>query len=263
MSARPVIALLTDFGTRDHYVGAMKAVVAGICPDAHIIDITHEIPPQDIRSAAFTLAAAWREFPPSSVFVVVVDPGVGTSRPAIAARVGDRYVVGPDNGVFDLVLTDHALVAAVHLENAAYARPVVAPTFEGRDRFAPAAAWLATGVTLDAFGAAVSLSARMPWAEPRVLADRVVGHVIHVDRFGNLVTNVRADPWATVVSNAEVWLSGHGPVPVVRTYGDARPGTMVSLFGSTSHLEVAVVGGNAAQFAGIGVDAEVHVVWRA
>lgn len=263
MPARPVIALLTDFGTSDHYVAVMKAVMLGIQPEVSFVDLTHEIPPQDVRAAAFTLAAAWREFPLHTVFLVVVDPGVGTERAAIAARVGDQHFVGPDNGVFDLVLTPATTFAAVRLETAELARPTMSRTFEGRDRFAPAAAYLASGVRLEAFGAPISISTRLAWAEPQVQHDRVVGHVVHVDRFGNLITDLHADPWAPRVENADVWVTAHGPLRFVRTYGDAPAGSLVALFGSTGLLEVAVVGGSAARVVGVGAGAEVHLRWRA
>lgn len=263
MSARPVIALLTDFGTSDHYVGVMKGVMLGIHPDAQLVDLTHDISPQDVRTAAFTLAAAWREFPPHTVFLVVVDPGVGTDRPAIAARLGEQHFVGPDNGVFDLVLTARTPFAAVRLEAPKYARATVSRTFEGRDRFAPAAAWLASGVRLEDFGAPVSLATRLTWTDPHVHQDRVVGHVVHVDRFGNLITDLHAEPWAPLLEKADVWLAAHGPIRLVQTYGEAAPGALVSLFGSTGRLELAVVGGNATRVVGVGAGAEVHVIWRA
>ena len=152
MSTRPVIALLTDFGLSDHYVGVMKGVIAGLCPEALLIDITHDVPAQDIRTAAFELEASWRYFPSDTTFVVVVDPGVGTERRGIAARIGERFFVGPDNGVFDLVIASQAPSEAVELGNPRYARAMVSRTFEGRDRFAPAAAWLAQGTPLAEFG---------------------------------------------------------------------------------------------------------------
>ena len=263
MHARPVIALLTDFGTSDHYVGVMKGVIAGLCPDAVVIDITHDIPPQDIRSAAFALSAAWTYFPPASIFVVVVDPGVGTSRPAVAARVGSAMFVGPDNGVFDLVLAAHPLSMAVTLENPRYARSHISETFEGRDRFAPAAAWLARGIALGELGSTASLSVRLDWPLPRVHTDRVVGQIVHVDRFGNLVTNLERTPWAPLLEKADIWVAGHGPIRTVRTYGDAAPASVIALFGSTDRLEVAVAGGNAAATLNVARGAEVHVVWPA
>src|SRR5438105_6263280 len=141
--ARPVIALLTDFGLSDHYVGTMKGVALGICPDVTFIDITHEVAPQDILGGALQLAATYRYFPAATIFLVVVDPGVGSTRRGIAADVGDHRFVAPDNGVLSVVLEQVSPTRVVELTDARYARPTIGKTFEGRDRFAPAAAWLA------------------------------------------------------------------------------------------------------------------------
>ncbi len=150
--ARPVIALLTDFGTRDHYTGTMKAVVLGICPDVTLIDITHDIPPHDMMTAALELAASYKYFPVGTIFLVVVDPGVGSARRGIAADTGDYRFVAPDNGVLTAVLKETPAKRVVELTERRYARPTVSRTFEGRDRFAPAAGWLAKGVDLSALG---------------------------------------------------------------------------------------------------------------
>ena len=137
--ARPIVALLTDFGTRDHYAGTMKAVVLGVCPDATLVDIGHEIPPHDVVAGALELAASYRYFPAGTIFLVVVDPGVGSSRRGIAAAAGDWTFVTPDNGVLSAVFCETAPTRVVELTEAKYARPTVSRTFEGRDRFAPAA----------------------------------------------------------------------------------------------------------------------------
>src|SRR5262245_15498916 len=150
--ARPVIALLTDFGTRDHYAGTMKGVALSICPDATLVDITHDIAAHDVLGAALELAAAYKYFPAGAIFLVVVDPGVGSTRRAIAAEAGDYKFVAPDNGVLTSVFEDHAPRKVVELTERRYARPTVSRTFEGRDRFAPAAAWLAKGIELTALG---------------------------------------------------------------------------------------------------------------
>ena len=150
--ARPVIALVTDFGTRDHYAGTMKGVALGICPDATLVDITHEIAAHDVLGGALELAAAYRYFPPGTIFLVVVDPGVGSARRGIAADTGDYRFVAPDNGVLTAVLDEHPAKRVVELTERKYARPSVSRTFEGRDRFAPAAAWLAKGIDLAALG---------------------------------------------------------------------------------------------------------------
>src|SRR5471030_2981133 len=149
---RPLIAFLTDFGTRDHYAGTMKGVALGICPDATLVDITHDILPHDVLGGALELAAAYHFFPHGTIFLVVVDPGVGSARRGIAAETGDHRFVAPDNGVLTAVLDEHPPKRVVELTERKYARPTVSRTFEGRDRFAPAAAWLAKGIELGALG---------------------------------------------------------------------------------------------------------------
>lgn len=257
MPARPVIALLTDFGLQDHYVGSMKGVIAGICPEALVIDITHGVAPQDVRGAAFELAAAWPYFPPHTVFVVVVDPGVGTDRLAIALRIGATRFVGPDNGVFDLVLQRRGPDEARRVDNPRVQRPALSATFEGRDRFAPAAAWLAAGTPFEELGPTMTPGERLAWSAPQVVADRVVGEVLHIDRFGNLITNIDRGCWQSNRPPADVWIGMHGPIPMVRTYGAAPAGTLVALFGSTDRLEVALVAGSAAEATGAHLGTEV------
>src|SRR4051812_22642424 len=149
---RPIIALLTDFGSRDHYAGAMKGVALGICPDATLVDISHDLPPHDVLAGALELAACYRYFPAGTIFLVVVDPGVGTTRRGIAAEAGDYRFIAPDNGVLSLVFDETVPKRIVELTERRYARPTVSRTFEGRDRFAPAAAWLAKGIELTALG---------------------------------------------------------------------------------------------------------------
>src|SRR5580765_7232308 len=150
--ARPVIALLTDFGTRDHYAGTMKGVALAICPDATLVDISHEIPAHDVLAGALELAAAYRYFPAGTVFLAVVDPGVGSARRGIAAAAGEYRFVAPDNGLLGVVFDETPADEIVELTESRYARVAVGRTFEGRDRFAPAAAWLATGVELASLG---------------------------------------------------------------------------------------------------------------
>src|SRR6266542_812921 len=166
--ARPVIALLSDFGTRDHYAGTMKGVALGICPDATLVDISH-----DVLAGALELAASYRYFPAGTVFLVVVDPGVGSTRRGIAADAGDYKFVAPDNGVLTVVLDEHPPKRVVELTERKYARPTVSRTFEGRDRFAPAAAWLAKGIELSALGRAAGAVTRLDVPKPSVGADRI------------------------------------------------------------------------------------------
>jgi S-adenosylmethionine hydrolase len=150
--ARPIIALLTDFGLQDHYVGVMKGVALGICPDVTFVDITHDIPPQDTLAAALELEAAARYFPAGTIFLAVVDPGVGSTRRALALETAEHRFVGPDNGIFTPLIQSGAVNHAVELTEGRYWRFTVSRTFEGRDRFAPVAAWLATGVALERLG---------------------------------------------------------------------------------------------------------------
>src|SRR6266550_581884 len=188
--ARAVIALLTDFGTRDHYAGAMKGVALGICPDATLVDISHEVPPHDVGGGALELAACFKYFPAGTVFLVVVDPGVGSSRRGIAADSGDFKFVAPDNGVLTLALDEAPPRKIVELTERRYARPTVSRTFEGRDRFAPAAAWLARGIELTALGRPAGSIQRLEIPHADVTDERIVGQVLRVDRFGNLITNI-------------------------------------------------------------------------
>ncbi len=253
---RPVVAFLTDFGLQDHYVGAMKGVVLGIAREAAIVDITHDVPPQDVLAGAMALAASVAYLPTATVVIAVVDPGVGTSRRGLAAEAGGYRFVGPDNGVLSLALGRFADARVVALANGQYARPTVSRTFQGRDRFAPAGAWLALGVALDALGPAVDDWVRVE--VPRVSrdGDTLVGQVVRVDRFGNLITNVAA---STIGETGTVAMQGID-VPRVGTYAAAPRGTLCAVVGSSGHLEIAVSGGNAAAHLGVGPGAIVRVL---
>ncbi len=258
---RPVIALVTDFGTSDHYVGTMKGVMAGICPDATFIDITHDVPRQDVLAGALTLESAYPYFPPATVFLVVVDPGVGTSRRPIAAAAGGWFFVAPDNGVLTPVLAAHAGARAVALTSARHARGTISRTFEGRDRFAPAAAWLAAGVALDDLGPAVHDAVRIELPAPVVREDAIEAHIVAIDRFGNAITDLDAhtlDGWrlgSTVRIHAgQTTLDG-----LVTTYGAAAAGTPCAIVGSGGRVEIAVNGGSAAERLRIGRGDTVRV----
>jgi S-adenosylmethionine hydrolase len=264
-----IVALVSDFGTRDHYVGSMKAVVLSVCPEATLVDITHEIAPQDVLGGALELAAAYRYFPAGTVFLAVVDPGVGSGRRAIAADAGGYRFVGPDNGVLSLALLDAAPGLArvsdsgpiepinpinptrtdaqiVELRERRLARPQISRTFEGRDRFAPAAGWLAKGIELRAFGPDVCDPVLLAIPSARVHEGSIDGEVLRVDRFGNLVTNIGADSLARVVRTGAVVAIADRTARLVATYADAKPLELCALVGSTGHLEVSVNAGNAA-----------------
>jgi S-adenosylmethionine hydrolase len=246
--ARPVIALLTDFGTKDHYAGTMKGVALGICPEATCVDITHDIPPHDILAAALELAASYKYFPPGTVFLAVVDPGVGSVRRPIAAEAGAYRFVAPDNGVLTLVFRETPPRRVVELTERRYARPTVSRTFEGRDRFAPAAAWLAKGIDLSGLGRLLTSWQLLTVPEPAVSGAEIVAEVLRVDRFGNLVTNVdrRTFERFAEAGGIEIVAGMEAVGKVVATYADAPPGSVCALFGSSEHLEIAVNGGSAA-----------------
>jgi len=249
--ARPVIALLTDFGLRDHYVGAMKGVALAICPEATLVDISHDVPARDIVGGALELAAAYRYFPAGTVFLVVIDPGVGSPRRAIAAELGEYRFVAPDNGVVSIVFdeTPPAHVGRiVELTELRYARPVISRTFEGRDRFAPAAAWLAAGVDMGALGPVIESLEHVRIPRPKQTAHGLEGEVVRVDRFGNLITNIERAGFQTIAGQGPITIriGGRTLSRIVSTYEDAGPGGLSALFDSSDHLEIAVNGGSAA-----------------
>ena len=262
---KPLIALLTDFGTRDHYVGAMRGVALGICPDATLADITHDIAPQDVLGGALELAAAFTYFPHGTVFLCVVDPGVGSGRRGIGVDAGGYTFVAPDNGLLTLVFRECPPARVVELTARQYARAAISRTFEGRDRFAPAAAWLARGTDLGALGPAVTSWQLLDVPEPRLESGQLSGVVLRVDRFGNLITNIdrRRFEQAAGGNRVVVDAAGH-PVPdLVETYADAQPGSICALFGSGDLLEIAVNGASAAASLGLARGARVSVRLKA
>lgn len=262
--ARPVIALLTDFGNRDHYAGTVKGVVLGICPDASCVDITHEVPPHDVLSGALELAASYKYFPAGTVFLVVVDPGVGSTRRPIAAEAGTYRFVAPDNGVLTLVFREVAPTRVVELTEQRYARPTVSRTFEGRDRFGPAAAWLAKGIDLGSFGRPLTSWQRLSVPDPVITDNELVAEILRVDRFGNLVTNLdRATFERFAEGDALEIVAGTRAVhEVIGTYAEAEPASLCALFGSSEHLEIAVNGGSAAERLALGRGARIVVSRR-
>lgn len=245
---RPVIGLLTDFGTRDWYVGALKAVILSRCPRAQLIDITHEIPPQDLLAGALTLAAVALWFPPRSVILAVVDPGVGTDRAILAARMDGRYLVGPDNGLLALSLAQARRVSVTRVANRRYWLSVVSQTFQARDIMAPVAAALASGQSLSRLGPAMRQVT--PLALPAVQATgrALRGSVVHVDAFGNLITNLPATVLTARRGGESPTLQyQHRRVRVVSSYAAGRPRELVAIAGSLGFVELAVRDGSAAR----------------
>ncbi|MFN2292748.1 MAG: S-adenosyl-l-methionine hydroxide adenosyltransferase family protein [Anaerolineae bacterium] len=255
----PIITLLTDFGRRDHYVATMKGVMLTICPQAELVDISHDVQPQAIRQAAHLLASAAPFFPPGTVHLAIVDPGVGTERRAIAVGTARACYVGPDNGLFGLVLEREPVQWAVHLNNPEYHLAKVSATFHGRDIFAPAAAHIACGQDPDQMGDALTpfdlhrieiLKAYEPGAGPWQAC------VLHTDRFGNLITNLQVpDPDADLA----LTVAGHQIDHLSRTFADVAVGELVAYIGSSGLLEIAVRQGNAAKTLGTDLNSPVHV----
>jgi S-adenosyl-L-methionine hydrolase (adenosine-forming) len=252
----PLIALLTDFGRQDAYAGVLHGVIAGIAPEARVIDLTHDVPPQDVRAGAFLLLTAYRYFPPETIFVVVVDPGVGTARAILAIRAGGHIFVGPDNGVLRWAVEDAAGRAAgpvksVRVEEPAFRLPEVSHTFHGRDVIAPAAAHLARGVPLGALGPPAGPLVGAPFPRPVEVAGGLAGEVLYVDRFGNAITNLPPGPGIVRVAGQAVPRRG--------AYAEGTPGRPLALAGSAGLIEVAVPGGSAAATLGIGAGTPVRL----
>ena len=246
---------------RDHYVGAMRGVALGICPDVTLADITHEIAPQDVLGGALELAAAYKYFPQGTVFLCVVDPGVGSARRGLAAEADGYRFVAPDNGLLTMVFKESVPAQVVELTDRQYARSTISRTFEGRDRFAPAAAWLAKGVEVRALGTPVTTWQMLDIPEPCVTGGQLSGVVLRVDRFGNLVTNIDRRSFDAFAAGraTESEVAGHRVARVVDTYAAAESGSACALFGSSDHLEIAVPGGSAAERLGLARGAAVVV----
>ena len=260
-----ILTFTTDFGHRDAYVAAMKGVVLGIDPGVCLVDVSHEIAPQDVMEAAFVLRGAVPYFPAGTVHIVVVDPGVGTARRPVALRWNDQLFVGPDNGVFTLLLDKGVPDEAVVLDRPAWWRsPEPSATFHGRDIFAPVAAHLAAGRGLDEVGSPAGALTPLHWALPVADEQGVQGWVVHVDHFGNCITNIpRAGFEDRRAGRALKGYAGGGILNALHaTYGEAEAGEPLMLFNSADFMEIAVNGGNAAELLGIRKGDAVHVVFR-
>ena len=250
--SRPLITLLTDFGTADSYVAEMKAALLAAVPEATLVDLTHAVPPGDLRAAAYLLGRTWHRFPRGTVHLAVVDPGVGTARAALAFGAGGHWFVGPDNGLFTPVLRD-AAVEIVSLPLPATA----APTFHGRDLFAPAAAALAGGTPLEELGEPFrGIPHRLSYREPRYEGKSVVGEVVYVDRFGTLVTNLTPE---LVPDYGVIEVEGLELGPLRRTFGDVPTGGLLAYLGSGGQVEIGVRDGSAARRLGLGVGGRIRV----
>jgi hypothetical protein len=249
-----VVTLTTDFGVRDPWVGIMKGIILGVTRDVHLVDLTHDVAPHDVLEGALALEAAAPFFAAGTIHLAVVDPGVGGPRRALVVATASQRFVGPDNGLFTPFLEIPGW-RAWELTAAQYRLPRVSRTFHGRDVFAPAAAHLALGVSPEQFGPEVRDPIRLPWPASRRVAEGLEGEVIHVDRFGNLITSIRD---GELPPDPKVRIGGRD-LPLVPTYGDIDRGVVAALVGSGGRLEVAVREGSAAVVLGVGRGAPVGV----
>jgi S-adenosylmethionine hydrolase len=258
----PIIALLTDFGNRDPYVGAMKGAILLACPEATLVDVVHEVPAHDVEAGARALDAVYRHFPAGTVFVAVVDPGVGSGRRPVAVGAGEWLFVGPDNGIFTPVLETYPTARVHLLANPRLWREPSSPVFHGRDLFGPAAGRLAGGLPLEEVGPALDDPVRLPRPDKSRRDDGWQGAVIHVDRFGNLITNIVEEDLETLCGGSRSTLVvevGEQGVPLVRTYSDVPEGRVCALVGSSGRLEVAANRRSAAALLGASVGTPVVV----
>jgi len=261
-----LITCLTDFGLRDGDVSVCKGVIKGLALQVEIVDVTHLIQPQNIREAAVVLSRTAFYFPAGTIHLFVVDPGVGTARRGLAARIGTHYFVGPDNGTLTLVLQQAEQrgwpAEFVHLTEPGYWRPEVSPIFHGRDIFAPVSAHLANGEPLAAFGPAFTDPVRLPIAPVQRTPNGLRGEIIFTDHFGNCSANIRAEDLAGL-GKVRVRLRGAEIEGLARTFGERRPGELTALINHVGELEVAVVNGNAQQRLGVQVGDPVEVLaWQ-
>jgi len=271
MDRLPLVTLTTDFGSADGYVGTMKGVILTIAPTAHLVDISHEIAPQNLRQAAYVLYTSYPFFPPGTVHLVVVDPGVGSARRPIALRTPAGDFVAPDNGVLSYVMAREPVEALVELSDSRYRLPQISYTFHGRDIFAPAAAYLAAGVPITSLGSPVSDPVTFSPPSVEITPGGITGEVLHADHFGNVITSIgllawsesdlvltpafreaqRGEPVRFRATGATVTIAGQEIAGVHRTYAKVAPGETLALVGSEGHLEIAVRDGSAVQRLGL------------
>jgi len=257
----PLIALLTDFGRGGPYIGALRGAVLQRCRDAHLVDVTHSVPPHDILAASFVLAAAAPYFPWGTIFLAVVDPGVGGPRRAIAARGRGRVYIGPDNGIFTLLEDDGEIRDWREIDPELFNLGPVSPTFHGRDLFAPVAGVLASGLPFEKVGAAIVDPVRLPLAEPHVEGNELVLQALHVDSFGNVTMHVKGPELRALLEGtgaSGIEVPGRGPARCVRTYSEGPKDGPFFLWGSSGRLELAMDRRSAAERLGIVAGTELR-----
>jgi S-adenosylmethionine hydrolase len=261
----PIISLTTDFGIKDGFTGVLKGVILGICPDAQFADITHSITPQNVLEGALALWRAAAYFPDGTVHIAVVDPGVGTNRRPLAARLGEQYFVGPDNGIFTPIhedaVSNRLPVEFFHLTNTDFWLKNVSHTFHGRDIFAPVAAHIANGVSLPALGVPITDPFKLEMPRPERTSQGWKAHIAIIDIFGNLTTDLRFDQLENR-SDVLFRLLDREVFGLVGAYGWRKPGELVALVDSEGFIEIALVNGSAMESLGAQVGNEVEVIYK-
>lgn len=258
---RPLVTLTTDFGMSDHFVAAMKGVILGICPNAELVDITHELRPFDVTEAAFTFGEAWPWFPKGTVHVAIVDPGVGSSRRPILAEAAGQFFIGPDNGILTSALSAPKAKARA-ITASKYFLPQVSATFHGRDVFAPCAAHLAAGVRPAAFGKPVIDALRLKLDKPSQTSKRQwTGTILKIDRFGNVITNFRLSDFPWIATNPFVFTVGFEQVAVLAShYEQCAYGDLYAIAGSSGYIEIVLREAHAGRKLGVAAGAPVDLM---
>lgn len=259
-----VVTLTTDFGLSDHFVGAMKGVMLRINPNLRFVDVSHQIPPQDIPEASFCLRSSYFYFPAGTIHLAVVDPGVGSGRRSLVVVTRDYLFVGPDNGLFSFTFSDPSFLGAYELKVRKYFLTSRGATFHGRDIFAPVAAWLSAGIPPQEMGPPVGDMVRLPVLQPRVGASDVEGEIVHIDRFGNLISNVTEEVYGDLAGRCpgrriRIAVSAQEIEKIVRCYDEGCGEKPLALFNSSSLLEIFCKGSSAAKRLAVGKGGRIHL----
>ncbi len=260
---KKIIAILTDFGLKDPYVGVIKAIMLGINPNVVLVDFSHEVESQNIKEAAFLLRCYYKDFPKDSIFLAVVDPGVGSKRRAILVRTRDYFFVGPDNGIFSFLFLEEPHYTCYSLENKHFFKEAISSTFHARDIFAPVCAYLSCGIKPEDFGPKIEDPIILKGISPNKKDNCVEGEVLHIDKFGNLITNIHPKVCEEFLkrSHLTIYIKDQ-EVPFVTTYSDVKPGELLSLWGSSKFLEISVNQGSATDRLNVRLGEKVRVIFK-
>jgi S-adenosylmethionine hydrolase len=238
----PIVTLLTDFGTKDYFVASMKGVILNINPRCCLIDISHDVFPQDIREGAFILANAFSYFPKGTIHLAVVDPGVGSERKPILIETKNYFFLGPDNGLLTLATKQDEVRRVIKLTNKKYFLPYISSTFHGRDIFSPVAGYLSLGLRPETFGEEIKDWVKLDYKEPNIKGDKLFGEIIHIDHFGNLITNINRERFIyfTKSYNFNIKIKGKKVSGIKSGYWEGEKGEIIALFGSCGMLELSI-----------------------